>query len=607
MVKTPRWDLPFAGNSGQDVDASFNDFLRFFDAFSSGLILDKDLTAPPGGESTGDAYIVGGSATGAWSGQDDDLAVYYYGSWYFLTPWNGLTVWVDDESSEYRWETNAWTQVSGGGVTGSAANDQVAVWSGTSSLDGSSSFTYNGSTVAINTAGGTTDAGADDFTIGGTGDTGMTISSSGTGDQNRIHMRSSDNKNGFIVTEHSSGIAGYGITTGYNTGSKYIQMRIDMINEQVRFRDSIYDPFLILDDRGPIFIREQGSASSDIAAFGQYWVGSGTTNRPLFTDDTGTDHELINSQLAVPGGRLTATSLGPEDETIVTAGTAIYYTRYIHDQVPIYNGAFWEMRTITTQLTNTLTDSTDNPAATVADTNYDLFVWDDGGTLKLGRGPAWTNDTTRSLSITYQAGVGRLVNAAAITNGASIYQGTYVGTFRTNGSNQVEFRPLAGDDTNSSKVLHWNMYNRKRIACYRNCKNGVANTFTYHSTTVRQFAGNSYQKIELVNGLDDTGVVAHFQSTVEQGAANDSNTRMKIGSNIDATNAFESQSSATQSFSNMATDGTNVAMQRANGAASHTVPLGYHYIALVEAHPDGTSGAYTGYRNDSCISLDWEY
>ena len=31
-------------------------------------IIDRDLTAPPGGESDGDTYIVGGSATGDWSG-----------------------------------------------------------------------------------------------------------------------------------------------------------------------------------------------------------------------------------------------------------------------------------------------------------------------------------------------------------------------------------------------------------------------------------------------------------------------------------------------------------------------------------------------------------
>ena len=100
MVKTPKWDLPFDGNFGQDTGANFNDAIRLFDAFTHPLVLDKDLTAPPGGESTGDAYIVGGSATGAWSGKDNDLAVYYYGTYYFLTPWKGLTVYVDDESTE---------------------------------------------------------------------------------------------------------------------------------------------------------------------------------------------------------------------------------------------------------------------------------------------------------------------------------------------------------------------------------------------------------------------------------------------------------------------------------------------------------------------------
>ena len=108
MVLTPRFNTPFALTSGQKTDATLNDLIRLFDAMTHPLILDKDLTAPPGGESTGDAYIVGASATGDWSGKDDDIAVYWYGTWHFLTPWNGFTVWVDDESVAYTWGTSSW-------------------------------------------------------------------------------------------------------------------------------------------------------------------------------------------------------------------------------------------------------------------------------------------------------------------------------------------------------------------------------------------------------------------------------------------------------------------------------------------------------------------
>lgn len=117
MVKTPRFETPFSSNFGQDGGSTLNDALKRFDALTHPLVLDKDLTAPPGGETTGDTYIVGGSATGAWSGQDDDLAVYYYGEWIFVTPWKGLTVYVDDEDLEYQWNGSAWASPSGGSLS----------------------------------------------------------------------------------------------------------------------------------------------------------------------------------------------------------------------------------------------------------------------------------------------------------------------------------------------------------------------------------------------------------------------------------------------------------------------------------------------------------
>jgi hypothetical protein len=71
------------------------DFLsRYFD---NPKILDRDLTAPPGGESNGDTYIPATTATGAWAGKEDDLAVYWDGTWYFRTPRGGEVAFVHDE------------------------------------------------------------------------------------------------------------------------------------------------------------------------------------------------------------------------------------------------------------------------------------------------------------------------------------------------------------------------------------------------------------------------------------------------------------------------------------------------------------------------------
>ena len=47
-------------------------------------------TTPPGSPADGDAYFVGASATGNWSGKDGNLAVSVNGKWYF-TPKTNLT------------------------------------------------------------------------------------------------------------------------------------------------------------------------------------------------------------------------------------------------------------------------------------------------------------------------------------------------------------------------------------------------------------------------------------------------------------------------------------------------------------------------------------
>jgi len=71
-------------------------------------VLDKDLTAPPGGEAKGDRYIVGGSATGAWSGLDNHIVTYDGAAWLDATPAEGWYVYVDDENALYRYTGAAW-------------------------------------------------------------------------------------------------------------------------------------------------------------------------------------------------------------------------------------------------------------------------------------------------------------------------------------------------------------------------------------------------------------------------------------------------------------------------------------------------------------------
>ena len=71
---------------------------------------DKDLSAPPSSPSTGDRYIIGGSATDAWSGHDYDVTEWNGSSWDFTSKSEGMAVWVEDEDVLYTYNGSSWVK-----------------------------------------------------------------------------------------------------------------------------------------------------------------------------------------------------------------------------------------------------------------------------------------------------------------------------------------------------------------------------------------------------------------------------------------------------------------------------------------------------------------
>ena len=70
-------------------------------------VIDRDLTAPPGGESNGDVYIPKATATGAWAGKENQIAIYDNG-WIFLVPVEGWRAYVQDENIDIIYDGSAW-------------------------------------------------------------------------------------------------------------------------------------------------------------------------------------------------------------------------------------------------------------------------------------------------------------------------------------------------------------------------------------------------------------------------------------------------------------------------------------------------------------------
>ena len=75
-------------------------------------VLDKDLSAPPGAPSDGDRYIVDTGGSGAWNGQDGNIAEWSdaANAWEFTTPELGWFVFTTDDEELLYWEGAAWDQ-----------------------------------------------------------------------------------------------------------------------------------------------------------------------------------------------------------------------------------------------------------------------------------------------------------------------------------------------------------------------------------------------------------------------------------------------------------------------------------------------------------------
>lgn len=200
----------------------------------------------------------------------------------------------------------------------------------------------------------------------------------------------------------------------------------------------------------------------------------------------------IDGGAVPPGGRLTLLTGSPVPSTDRTS-TNIYYTPYVSDRVPLYNGTAW----ISTQFTETvqaLADASKSPAAATANNEYDLFVWNDSGTIRCTRGPAWTFFSIRGTgagTTELELFQGKYVNKNDITNGPLARRGLYVGTVRIDGSTFF-------NDSSFSRFL-WNNYNRR--SRFLQAVSETTDSWTYSTALYRQANVNTANQLNLVTGL----------------------------------------------------------------------------------------------------------
>lgn len=255
-----------------------------------------------------------------------------------------------------------------------------------------------------------------------------------------------------------------------------------------------------------------------------------------------------------PQGRLTLTSGVPVLSADVTAATSVFYTPYVGNLCPIWNGATFIPTTFTEQ---TLTLVSSHAANNI----YDVFMFNNSGVPTVVTGPSWSAGTSGSItagscargtgtggtSLAYVNGI--LTNAVQISarNGSTTYTinanlATYLGSIYMDGTNgQVSCYVTYGQ---SRKWGVWNAYNR--APTYLKVGDGTASWNGAGAGSYRASNGNSANSLTIFSGLAEETYNMTFNEIVNSnsssgtsviaiGVNSTSSPTGKIGKNVVAT------------------------------------------------------------------------
>lgn len=264
-----------------------------------------------------------------------------------------------------------------------------------------------------------------------------------------------------------------------------------------------------------------------------------------------------------PGGRITLESGVPVSTSNQTSKSTIYYTPYAHDWVRLYDG--------TRPKLYQFTERSLSLSGLTSGKNYDVFLYDNAGTLTLELSAAWTTDTARADVLAWQAGVGYVKSGTATR--------LWLGTIRTTGTTTTEDSIAVGSQS-GGKAFVWNAYNQVTKSL---CVYDTTDSWTYTTAnTWRQAGGASGNKVEFVCGAP----IAYSANVMGHALHNNNPVTACVAVGVDSTSSPSGIRSGAASSGALSMSIT--------GTASGLVAAGYHYLAWLEATGTG-SGILTWY------------
>jgi|SRR5262245_12273549 len=311
------------------------------------------------------------------------------------------------------------------------------------------------------------------------------------------------------------------------------------------------DVGLTTPNANPIIMNSAGYPSS-----GAIFLSPGVSYKFVLQDSGGSTLATRDNVGSVPGTsnptnelsavnlRLSLTSGTPVTTADVTAATTIYIEPYKGNRIALYDGATWNLRTLT---------ATSFAVPATTSTMYDVFVYDNA-TVPTYETLAWTNDTTRATSLVTQDGV--LVKSGAVTR-------RYLGSFRTT--------TVSGQTEDSAvKRYLWNYYNR---VTRQLLKQESTASWNYTTAVLRQANAAAANQVDIIVGVAE--VTLQLRLTVY--AQNSGTTFAYVAIGQDSTTT--AMTGLTGGFLDM-----SVAANPATGiAAINIMPaVGRHFYAWLE-------------------------